>query len=105
MSSHLIFLIYLILITEESSKTMFWKNLWESIGIAWRYEVPYHPQHQVIVNVFNRTSKFLQPQQKTFKKFEESYNDFVIYYNDREHSTTKVTTFRAIMNVENKDLI
>ena len=36
---------------------------------------------------------------------EESYNDFLIYNNDREHSTTKVDPFRAIMNYENKDFI
>ena len=39
------------------------------------------------------------------KKLKESYNDFPIYYNDREHSTTKVAHFRAMMNVENRDLI
>ena len=36
---------------------------------------------------------------------EESINKFLIYYNDRKNSTTKVVPFRAIMNVENKDLI
>ena len=35
---------------------------------------------------------------------EESINDFLIYYNDREHSTTKVAPFRVMMNIENKDL-
>ena len=28
-----------------------------------------------------------------------------IYYNDREHSTTKVAPFSSIINIENKDLI
>ena len=48
------------------------------------------------------------PQQKTTNKkynLKESYNDFLIYYNDREHSNMKVASFRAMMNYENKDLI
>ena len=43
--------------------------------------------------------------QKDRYNLEESINDFLIYYNDREHSTTKVAPFRAMMNIENKDLI
>ena len=48
-------------------------------------------------------------QKKITKKekynLEESINDFLIYYNGREHSNTKVAPLRAIMNYENKDLI
>ena len=43
--------------------------------------------------------------QKDRYNLEESINDFLIYYNDREHSTTKVAPFRVMMNIENKDLI
>ena len=43
--------------------------------------------------------------QKDRYNLEESINDYLIYYNDREHSTTKVDPFRAMMNIENKDLI
>ena len=43
--------------------------------------------------------------QKDRYNLEESINDFLIYYNDREHSATKVAPFRAMMNIDNKDLI
>ena len=36
---------------------------------------------------------------------EETYNNFLIYKNDREHSKMEVASFRAIMNVENNNLI
>ena len=64
---------------------------------------------QRAVEVFNRTvqNHFILSKDHKKKKYnlEESINDFLIYYNDREHSTSKVVPFRAMMNVENKDLI
>ena len=36
---------------------------------------------------------------------EDSISDFLIYYNDRPHSTTKVAPFKAMMNVENQELM
>ena len=81
----------------------------ESKGIDRIYGVPYNPQHQGAVEAFNNTvQNFLTPtkdHQKDRYNLEESINDFLIYYNDREHSTTKVAPFRAMMNIENKDLI
>ena len=81
----------------------------ESKGIAWIYGVPYNPQHQGAVEAFNKTvQNFLtsaKDHQKDRYNLEEFINDFLIYYNDREHSTTKVDLFRAMMNIENKDLI
>ena len=38
------------------------------------------------------------------KSLEESYSDFLIYKNDREHPTIKVDHFRVIMNYEIKIL-
>ena len=43
--------------------------------------------------------------QKERYYLKESINDFLIYYNNREHLTTKVIFFEVIMKVENKDLI
>ena len=34
---------------------------------------------------------------------EDNISDFLIYYNDRPHSTTKVAPFKAMMNVENQE--
>ena len=81
----------------------------ESKGIARIYEVHYNPQHQGAVKVSNEFFEIYLPQLKTTKRkkynLKESYNDFLIYYNNNKHSTTKVAPFRAIMNVENRDLI
>ena len=85
------------------------EKICESKGIARIYGVPYNPQHQGAVEAFNRTvQNFLtsaKDHQKDRYNLEESINDFLIYYNDREHSTIKVAHFKAMMNIENKDLI
>ena len=43
----------------------------------------------------NRTIKNSRPQQKIYKKIinlEEFINNFLIHYNDKDHSTTKVSS-------------
>ena len=81
----------------------------ESKGIAKIYEVYYNPHHQGIVKIFNRTVQNFFTSIKTHKKkkynLKESYNDYFICYNDNKHSTTKVASFRTMMNVNNRDLI
>ena len=76
------------LITEESSQTIFLKNC-QSKGIVWIHGVPYNPQHQGAVEALNRTVQNFLTSAKDHKKdrynLEESINDFLIYYNDREH--------------------
>ena len=58
------------------------------------YEVTYYPQHQGAVEAFNRTAQdFLtlaKNQQIDSYNLEDSITDFLLYYNDRRHTTTKV---------------
>ena len=73
-------------------------NLWSTLYL----------QRQGAVKVFNRTSKFIylvKDHKKEKYNLEKSYNELLIYLNDREHKTMKVAPFRAIMNYKNKDLI
>ena len=37
--------------------------------------------------------------------FDDSIWDFLLYYNDRLHLTTKVAHFKAMMNTSDKELI
>ena len=65
--------------------------------------------NQGVVEIFNRiVQNFLtstKDHQKERYNFEEFINNFLIYYSDRKHLTTKVTPFKAMMNVGNKDFI
>ena len=36
---------------------------------------------------------------------EESVSDFLNYYNGRKHSTTEVTPFEVMRNMDDKDMI
>ena len=63
---------------------------------------------QRAVEVFNRTVQSLFTSWKTTKNKNnkvESYKDLLIQNNDRDHLNTKVAHLRAVINVENKDLI
>ena len=85
------------------------EKLCESKGIAKIYGIHYNSHHQEAAETFNRTVQNFMTSSKDHQKdrynLEESINDFLIYYNDREDLTLKVTPFRVIMNVKNKDLI
>ena len=69
----------------------------------------YNPQHQGTVKAFNWTVQdFLtmaKDHQREKYNIEECLSDFLIYYNDREHSKTKVAPHVAMMNVGNKELL
>ena len=94
---------------EREFKNNIFEEFCESKGIAKIYEVLYNSQHQEAVEVFIITIQSLSTSPKDNKNekynLERSYNTFLMYYNDREHSTTKVAPFRAVMNFKNKDLI
>ena len=73
------------------------------------FGTPYNPQHQGAVEAFNRTVQdFLtmaKDHQREKYNIEECLSDFLIYYNDRVHSTTKVAPYVAMMNVGDKELL
>ena len=73
------------------------------------YEVPYNPQHQGAVEAFNQiVQDFLtlaKDQQMDSYNLEESIIEFLLYYNGRGHSTTKVSPYQATMNRRDKELM
>ena len=73
------------------------------------YGVPHNPQHQGAVEAFNRTVQdFLtlaKDEQMDSHNLEDSIADFLLYYNDRKHSTRKVAPYKAMMNWWDKELM
>ena len=73
------------------------------------YGVPYNPQHQGTVEAFNRTVQdFLtlaRDHQGDSYNLDDSISDFLLYYNNRKHSTTKVTPYKAMMIIGGKALM
>ena len=73
------------------------------------FGTPYNPQHQGAVEAFNRTVQdFLtmaKDHQREKYNIDECLSDFLIYYNDRVHSTTKVAPYVAMMNVGDKEFL
>ena len=73
------------------------------------FGVPNNPQHQGAVEECNQTiQNFLisakDHQQKQYN-LEDSISDFLIYYNDGHHSTTKVAPYKIMINVEDQELV
>ena len=70
------------------------------------YEVPYNPHHQGAVEAYNRTVQdFLtlaRDHQGDSYNFEYSISYFLLYYNNRKHSTTKAAPYKAMMNIGDK---
>ena len=60
-------------------------------NVEHKFGLPYRPKLQVAVESFNRTIQvFLEMAKYQLKEnydFEDSINDFLIYYNNRKHST------------------
>ena len=84
-------------------KTIYKKN------IKFIHGRSYHPQSQGSVEAFN---KYIQnalisanDQNKDQFNLEEVLQDFLIYYNSKEHSTTKIKPFELIWSANNENLI
>ena len=43
--------------------------------------------------------------QKDYYNLDDSICDFLLIYNDRLHSTTKVSTYKTIVNASDKELM
>ena len=70
------------------------KELLESMEYLMTLSTKY--QRRYPIELFFYLSK--RPQKEKYN-LKESYYDFLIYYNDREHSNTMATPFRAMMNI------
>ena len=70
---------------------------------------PYHPQSQGSVEAFNKYNQNALISAKDHNKdkfnLEEVLQDFLIYYNSKEHSTTKFKPFELIWSANNENLI
>ena len=84
-------------------------QFWLERNIQHIFGTPYNPQHQGAVKAFNRTVQdFLtlaKDYQKNYYSLDDSICDFLLYYNERLHSTTKVSPFKAMMNASDKELM
>ena len=67
------------------------------------FGTPYNPQHQGVVEAFNRTVQdfltMVKDHQREKYNIEECLSDFLIYYNEKVHSNIKVASYVAMMNV------
>ena len=66
----------------------------------------YNPYNQDAVEAFQNNTRFLtlSKDQKKYYSQEDSICDFLLYYNDRLHSTIKVVLYRAMMEVKQRNL-
>ena len=84
-----------ILHTDNGSefKNKLIKSYWEGKGIYFVNGTPEHPQSQGAIEAFNNTvQNFLilaKDNQKDQFNLEHSIADFLMYYNQRKHTTTK----------------
>ena len=103
-SPRIIFLIDFRLITEESSKTIFLKIFINQKVLLEFMESLNNPNTKEQLKHLIELFKISWHQQKTTKRIDIISKNLLItflytYYNDREHSTTKVAPFRAMMNI------
>ena len=92
---------------EFKNKAM--NQFYQENNIQQVYGVPYNPQHQGAGEAFNKTVQdFLtlaRNHQGDSYYLEDLISDFLLYYNNRKHSTTKVAHYKAMMNIDNKALM
>ena len=68
------------------------EQYWSKVNVRQIFGSPYHPQSQGSVEAFNRTIHdfLISAKDALGKKFnlKDAVNEFLAYYNEREHSTT-----------------
>ena len=73
------------------------------------FGTPFNSQHQGVVEAFKRTVQdyftLAKDHQKDDYNLDDSTCEFLLYYNDRLHSATKVTPFKTMMNASDKELM
>ena len=85
------------------------KSYWEGKGINFVNGTPGHPQSQGAIEAFNKTvQNFLilaKDAQKDKFNLEHSIADFLMYYNQRKHTTTKHSPIEIMSNVNDEKLL
>ena len=85
------------------------KSYWEGKGINFVNGTPGHPQSQGAIETFNKTvQNFLilaKDAQKDKFNLEHSIPDFLMYYNQRKHTTTKHSPIEIMSNVNDEKLL
>ena len=85
------------------------KSYWEGKGINFVNGTPGHPQSQGAIEAFNKTvQNFLilaKDAQKDNFNLEHSIADFLMYYNQRKHTTTKHSPIEIMSNVNDEKLL
>ena len=78
-------------------------------NIEHKFGPPYRPKWQGAVESFDKTIQiFLEMAKYQYKEnydLEDSVNDFLIYYNNRKHSTTGITPYHVMRSVNDENLI
>ena len=78
-------------------------------NIEHKFGPPYQPKWQGALESFNKTIQVFLVMAKYLLKeyyyFEDFINDFLIYYNNRKHSTTGIAFYYDMRNVDDKYLI
>ena len=78
-------------------------------NIEHKFGPPYRPKWQGAVESFNKTIQiFLEMAKYQYKEnydLEDSVNDFLIYYNNRKHSTTGIAPYHVMRNANDEHLI
>ena len=85
------------------------KSYWEGKGIYFVNGTLGHPQSQGAMEAFNKTvQNFLvlaKDAQKDKFNLEHSIADFLMYYNQRKHTTTKHSPIEIMSNVNDEKLL
>ena len=85
------------------------KSCWEGKGINFVNGTPGHPQSQGAIEAFNKTvQNFLilaKDDQKDKFNLEHSIADFLMYYNQRKHTTTKHSPIEIMSNLNDEKLL
>ena len=85
------------------------KSYWEGIGIYYVNGTPGHPQSQGAIEAFNKTVQNFLILAKDARKdkfnLEHSIADFLIYYNQRKHTTKKHSQIEIMSNVNDEKLL
>ena len=85
------------------------EKYWSKVNVRQIFGSPYHPQSQGSVEAYNRTIQdfLISAKDALGKKFDlkDVENEFLVYYNERVHSTTGYTSKEIIERAKDSEFI